>query len=676
MQNLPLRYLKGIGPKRAEIFSTLGINTVEDLLYYFPRRYEDRRNLSTIAALKAGETYTIKAQVMLEKERRPFRRKVFNIIEIQVRDDTGTVTCVWFNQPYVKNYFTPGSTAILHGKVELYGSRLQMANPEFELVSDEDESLSVNRIVPVYTLAQGFTQRHFRRLVKLALDAHLPKLQDTLAFDIRSRHNLLNLAQALINIHFPESDELRSQAYERLAFEEFFFFELPLILRKLKRKEKRGIIHKIDAEFSAAFIKGLPFELTAAQKKVIDEIRLDMIKPQAMQRLLQGDVGSGKTVVALIAALFAIGGRYQAAFMVPTEILAKQHFMKISSQVKQIKICLLTGSLSAKEKEKAYRGIKEGRINLVIGTHALLEQGVVFKNLGLVVIDEQHKFGVSQRTLLPKKGPNPDILIMTATPIPRTLAITLYGDLDISVINELPAGRKPVKTLHFIPDEVHKAYALAKEELKKRRQAYIIYPVIEESYALDMQGAKKMFAQLKNNEFKGYRLGIIHGKMKEAEQDETMRKFKDGQIDLLVSTTVLEVGIENAERFGLSQLHQLRGRIGRGSEASVCILVSAAASSEAASRIKAMVNSSDGFRIAEEDLKIRGPGEFFGSRQHGLSELRIGDPLLQMRLLKSARDEAIKLLDSDPDLSLRQNALLKEKLLIRFPGYEKLIEAV
>ncbi|MGA2775412.1 MAG: ATP-dependent DNA helicase RecG [Candidatus Omnitrophota bacterium] len=686
MQDLPLRYLKGIGPKRAEIFSSLGINTVEDLLYYFPRRYEDRRNLSTISALKAGETYTIKAQVLLKKERRPFRGKVFSIIEIEARDDTGTVTCVWFNQPYVKNYFTPGSTVILHGKVESYGLRLQMSNPEFEVVNEEDESLCVNRIVPVYTLPQGFTQRHFRHLVKLALDGHLPKLQDTLAFDIRSRHNLLNLAQALINIHFPNSDELRRQAYERLAFEEFFLFELPLILRKLKRKEKRGIIHKIDAEFSAAFIKGLAFELTDAQKKVVEEIRLDMMKPQTMQRLLQGDVGSGKTVVALIAALFAIGGGYQVAFMVPTEILAKQHFIKISLQAKQIRICLLTGSASAKDKEKAYRGIREGRINLVIGTHALLEEGVVFKNLGFVVIDEQHKFGVSQRTLLPKKGPNPDILIMTATPIPRTLAITLYGDLDISVINELPPGRKPVRTLHFVPDEVDKAYNLAKDELKKGRQAYIIYPVIEESYALDMQGAKKMFARLRNNEFKGYRLGIIHGKMKEAQQDETMRKFINREIDLLVSTTVLEVGIdipnatcmiiENTERFGLSQLHQLRGRIGRGAEASVCILVSGAASLEASSRIKAMVNFSDGFRIAEEDLKIRGPGEFFGSRQHGLSELRIGDPLLQMHLLKSARDEAIKLLNSDPDLSLRQNALLKERLLKRFPEYKKLMTSV
>jgi len=686
MQEFPLRYLKGIGPRRSEIFSSFGINTVEDLLYYFPRRYEDRRDLSKISSLKEGEVCTIKAQVLLKKERRPFRRKVFSITEICVKDETGLITCVWFNQPYIKNYFNDGDTIVLHGKVERYGPGLQMANPEFEVLSEGDESLCVNRIVPVYTLPSGFTQRHLRRLVKLALDEYLPKLQDCLSFDIRNRHKLLNLALALINIHFPDSEEMRMQAYERLAFEEFFLFELPLVLRKFRRKDKQGISHKADLEPIENFIRDLPFELTGAQKKVIREIAKDMSNPQAMQRLLQGDVGSGKTIVALIAALFAIQGGYQAAFMAPTEILAKQHFLKINSLAKQIKVCLLTGSMDTGEKDKAYRDIAEGKVNLIIGTHALLQEKLNFKKLGFVVIDEQHKFGVSQRAILPKKGVNPDILIMTATPIPRTLAITLYGDLDISVINELPPGRKPVKTIHFTPEDIGKAYDLAKEELKKGRQAYIIYPVIEESYALDMEGAKKMFTRLKNNEFKGYKLGIIHGKVKEDEQDETMRKFLKGEIDLLVSTSVLEVGIdipnatcmiiENAERFGLSQLHQLRGRIGRGEAASVCILVSEASTPESASRIKAMVSTCDGFRIAEEDLKIRGPGQFFGNRQHGLSELKIGDPLLQMHLLKNAREEAIKLLEADPSLKSRQNIPVKEKLFKRFPEYENLLETV
>jgi ATP-dependent DNA helicase RecG len=417
-----------------------------------------------------------------------------------------------------------------------------------------------------------------------------------------------------------------------------------------------------------------------------------------MQRLLQGDVGSGKTVVATAAAMIAIQGGYQAAFMVPTEILAKQHYEKIKSQIpnksqinpnsqipnsKQVRVSLLTSSVDRKEKDKIYQEIKDGKVDLVIGTHALLEEEAEFKNLGLVVIDEQHKFGVGQRSLLSRKGTCPDVLIMTATPIPRTLAITLYGDLDISVINELPPGRIPVKTLHFSGKERPEAYRIAREELKYRRQAYIIYPVIEESYELDISGAKKMFAQLKKNEFKEFRLGLVHGRLKPAQQDEAMLEFKAGKLDCLVATTVLEVGIdipnatcmiiEHAERFGLAQLHQLRGRIGRAGIASTCILISDATGPEAASRLKAMVEFSDGFRIAEEDLKIRGPGEFFGSRQHGLSELKIGNPLAQMHLLKKAREEAVKLISQDSRLQMRQNALLKEKLLQRFPEYEKLM---
>jgi len=416
-----------------------------------------------------------------------------------------------------------------------------------------------------------------------------------------------------------------------------------------------------------------------------------MASPQAMQRLLQGDVGSGKTVVATIASIIAIQGGYQVAFMVPTEILARQHYEKIRSQChrvtaspeEKVKVGLLTGSLPAKEKEKIYRQIKDDQIDLIIGTHALLEQNVEFKNLGLVVIDEQHKFGVGQRALLPKKGRSPDVLIMTATPIPRTLAITLYGDLDISVITELPPGRLPVKTIRFSEDKRLEAYAIAKEELKQGNQAYIIYPVIEESYALDIAGAKKMYSKLKSGEFKEFKLGLIHGRLKQQEQEETMLKFKNGLLDILVSTTVLEVGIdipnatcmiiEQAQRFGLSQLHQLRGRVGRGSEGSYCLLISDAQTEESGARLEAMVKYSDGFRIAEEDLKIRGPGEFFGQRQHGLTELKIANPLTQMQLLKKTRDEAIKLISTDSRLEARQNIPLKNKLLQRFPEYERFI---
>jgi len=687
----PIQYLKGIGPKRAKSFSKLGINTIEDLLYYFPRRYEDRTKFISISKLQEGQTYTIKAQVLAKGERQSFRRKGFNIIEVAVGDSTGKIFCVWFNQPYLKEYFKVGLTLILYGRIERYAGRLQMNSPEFEIVfSKSDESLSIGRITPVYSLPEGITQRYFRQIIKNTLDGYLPEINDFLPFDIRSRNNLLNLAVSLINIHFPDNLERQNEAYRRLSFEEFFLFQLPLAFRKLKKKEKAGISYKVGGELINAFIEGLPFRLTLAQEKVIEEIKSDMAKPHAMQRLLQGDVGSGKTVVATIATLIAIQGGHQVAFMVPTEILVRQHYEKISFQLsalscklKEIKVGLLTSSANEKEKEKIYKEIKEGKVDLVIGTHALIEESVKFKHLGLIVIDEQHKFGVGQRALLPAKGTNPDVLIMTATPIPRTLAITLYGDLDVSIINELPPGRLAVKTMQFSGKNKSQAYEIAKAQLRQGSQAYIVYPVIEESYALDILGAKKMYNQLKSGEFKEFKLGLIHGRLKQNEQDEVMLKFKQKELEVLVSTTVLEVGIdianatcmiiESAERFGLSQLHQLRGRVGRGRQESFCILISDTGTPQAKVRLAAMLKYNDGFRIAEEDLKIRGPGEFFGLRQSGLSELKIANPLTQMQLLKKAREEAIKLINIDPSLGLRQNLGLRGKLLQRFPEYEKLM---
>lgn len=700
-----IQYLKGIGSKRAKSFSALGINTIEDLLYHFPRRYEDRTKFISISKLQEGQTYTIKAQVLAKGEHQSFRRKGLSIIEVAVGDSTGKLLCVWFNQPYLKEYFKVGVTLVLYGRIERYAGRLQMNSPEFEIVSSKadeprpsfksnmaseegrGESLNIGRITPIYSLPEGITQRYFRQIIKNTLDGYLPEINDFLPFDIRSRNNLLNLARSLMNIHFPDNLDMQNEAYRRLSFEEFFLFQLPLALRKLKKKEKTGISHKVDGELINAFIEGLTFRLTLAQEKVIAEIKSDMAKPTAMQRLLQGDVGSGKTVVATIASLIAIQGGYQVAFMVPTELLARQHYSVVSRQVlgvrDNIKVVLLTSSLNAEEKEKTYKEIKEGNANLVIGTHALIEESVKFNNLGLIVIDEQHKFGVGQRALLPAKGSNPDVLIMTATPIPRTLAITLYGDLDVSIINELPAGRLPVKTMHFTEKNKSQAFEIAKAQLRQGSQAYIVYPVIEESYVLDILGAKKMFSELKSGEFKEFKLGIIHGRLRQSEQDEIMLKFKQKELDVLVSTTVLEVGIdianatcmlvESAERFGLSQLHQLRGRVGRGREESFCILISNAETPQAQVRLAAMIKYNDGFRIAEEDLKIRGPGEFFGRRQSGLSELRIANPLTQMQLLKKAREEAIKLINIDPRLGLRQNQGLREKLLQRFPEYDKLM---
>ncbi|MDD5097999.1 MAG: ATP-dependent DNA helicase RecG, partial [Candidatus Omnitrophica bacterium] len=618
-----------------------------------------------------------------------WRRRKFSITEAILYDLTGKINCVWFNQPYLAQYLLADATVILFGKVQVYNGKLQMSNPEFEFVSDEsNDSLNIGRIVPVYTLPQGFSQRSMRALIKSALDEFLPQTNDCLSFDLRSRNNLLNLAQSLLNIHFPQDFNLQKQAHTRLSFEEFFIFQLPLILRKLKRKEKKGIKQVVDGKLVNDFIAALPFKLTLAQEKVLAEIKADMALAQVMQRLLQGDVGSGKTVVAALACLMAIQGGYQAAFMAPTEILARQHYDKVAAQLsglvfggRKIRVGLLAGQ--EQDKEKICQDIKAGKIDLVIGTHALLQESVRFKNLGFVVIDEQHKFGVGQRALLPKKGKNPDVLIMTATPIPRTLAITLYGDLDISVINQLPPGRIPIKTLHFIQEHKQKGYAMLKQELNSGRQGYIVYPVIEESYALDIAGVKKMYLELKDGEFKNFRLGLIHGKLKQSQQEEVMLKFKNKELDLLLSTTILEVGIdianatcmiiEHAERFGLSQLHQLRGRIGRGKLQSFCILVSDAQTEESQARLAAMVASSDGFKIAEEDLRIRGPGEFFGRLQHGLAELKIANPLMQMQLLKAAREEATKLLKQDLTLTDPAHKLLKEKLLKRFPEYELLI---
>ncbi|MFA5090920.1 MAG: ATP-dependent DNA helicase RecG [Candidatus Omnitrophota bacterium] len=700
-KTVSIQYLKGIGPKKAELFKKAGIFNTDDLLYYFPRRYEDRRRFSLIADLKEGQAYTIKADIVAKSGRLSLRRSGFSITEITAEDASGRLSCVWFNQPYLDKYFKAGQVVILYGKVEIYNGRLQMSCPEFEIISEgrtgsslqqeKEDSLHIGRIVPIYRLPEGMSQRWLRQVIKRAIDECIPKTGDALPYDIRNRLNLLNFAKSLINIHFPENDALQGEALRRLSFEEFFIFQLPLVLRKLKKKERPGIRHCLQGNLVDSFIEILPFQLTPEQKEVILEIKKDMSGPFAMQRLLQGEVGSGKTVVATIASLIAIQGGYQVAFMVPTEILARQHHESIGSQLfalgsqegRKIKAGLLVSSLSGKEKERVIKEINEGRVDLLIGTHALLEEGVKFRKLGLVVIDEQHKFGVGQRAILPKKGGNPDTLIMTATPIPRTLAITLYGDLDHSIIRHIPPGRKLIQTLHFTSDRRKEAWDISKNELSKGRQVYIVYPAIEESYALDIAGVKNMYAQLKAGEFREFRLGLVHGRMKDSQAQKTMSEFREGKFDILVTTTILEVGIdipnatciiiENAERFGLAQLHQLRGRVGRGKEESFCLLISDLQTEEAGARIRAMVECHDGFRIAEDDLKIRGPGDFFGERQHGLMELKLANPLTQMRLLKRAREEAMRLLENDPALAMPQNRLLKERLLQRFPAYEEII---
>jgi ATP-dependent DNA helicase RecG len=688
-----IQYLKGVGPKRLNLFENVGVKTAEDLLYYFPKRYEDRSNMAVISKLKADEPQTILVTVLKSSLRRSPRRKIF-IFELIAWDKTGKIKCLWFNQPYLKKYFAAGQKLVLFGKPEIYQGRLQLNSPEYEVLDEKEEvnslgaSLNVGRIVPVYGLTEGLNQRYLRKIVKSCLDEYIMAVSDILPFDIRNRHKFLNLAQSLKQIHFPADFKSQEEAFRRLCFEEFFLYQLPVILRKLSASQKQGIVHKIDKLFLKEMINGLPFKLTQAQERVLNEILLDMSSVKPMHRLLQGDVGSGKTIVAFLAGLVALSNGYQVAFMVPTEILASQHFKNFSAflkkdqRLKDLRIAMLTSGIDKKSQANICRKIKNGKVNLIIGTHSLIEEDLEFNNLGLVVIDEQHKFGVSQRQLLPKKGRNMDVLIMTATPIPRTLSLTIYADLDVSVIDQLPKDRLAVKTMQFAPNQRRLAYEFVKIEIRQGRQAYIIYPLIEESDLLELKAAKQMFELLQKNEFKEYKLELIHGRMKRAQAESAMRSFIDGKTDVLVATTILEVGvdvanascmvIENAEAFGLSQIHQLRGRIGRGKYQSFCLLITEPKTEEAKARIAAITNLNDGFKIAEEDLRIRGPGEFFGKRQHGLSELKIANPITQMHLLKLAREEAVKLLKQDPNLSLRQNAAIKKFIQQRFSHQEML----
>jgi len=688
----PIQFLKGVGPKKKKLFTRLGINTVEDLLDYFPRRYEDRSNFVTISKLRPKDLQTVKGTILIANLRKSWRRHLF-IFQAVVTDKTGKIACVWFNQPYLKDYLKVGREVILYGMAEEHNGRLQLNNPEYEILEEEKDNLSIGRIVPVYPLTEGFTQRFFRKTVKECLDEFLPRLVEVLPFDLRSRRKLLNLAQSLLNIHFPATFELQKEAYQRLSFEEFFLFQVPVLLRKLKIKQAAGISHAIDENFVREIINGLPFKLTFSQEQVLGQIKKDMASSRPMHRLLQGDVGSGKTIVSFISSALAVKAGSQVAFMVPTEILAQQHFenfRKLFSGNRKIKLSLLTSGLKKEEKQNLYKKIKSGDVDLVIGTHALIQEDLQFKRLGLVIIDEQHKFGVSQRQLLPAKGKLPDLLIMTATPIPRTLSLTLYGDLDISVIQEMPGGRLPIETRLFNEEGRAKVYDFIRSRIQVGRQVYIVYPIIEESLVLparrtggDLRAAEKMYDELKTKEFKQFKVGLVHGRLKEEETQKVMEEFRKGKIDILVATTILEVGmdisnatcmvIEHAERFGLSQLHQLRGRVGRGSEQSYCLLIANPETAESRLRIKAITELRDGFRIAEEDLRIRGPGEFFGKRQHGLSVLRIANPLTQMHILKDAREEAIKLINQDPGLRLRQHAAIRELIGKKYPEHKEVI---
>ncbi|MCK5655352.1 MAG: ATP-dependent DNA helicase RecG [Candidatus Aureabacteria bacterium] len=663
-----VRYLKGVGPERAKLLNGLGIEVTSDLLNYAPSRYEDRSNFRKIGGVKEGEHVTIEGEVKASGLRRA--RAGMEFVTVAFTDGTGTIYGVWFNQPYMKDLFKIGQTVILSGKVTKY-KKLQLQNPEYEIVLDEQYDLiNTGRIVPIYPLTEGISQRVIRRIVKNCLDSYLDLIEDPVSESVKSRRSLMDLKDAYYNLHFPESVQKAKDALNCLAFYELLLLELFILgRRKSEAKKAGGGSHNIEGRLIADFIKSLPFKLTQSQLKALMTIKRDMANSGRMNRLLQGDVGCGKTVVAACAVLIAVQSGRQAAFMAPTEILAEQHYKALKNLLGKpgVKTCLVKGAMKESDKKKVLRDISSGSANLIVGTHALIQEAVTYKSLSLCIIDEQHKFGVVQREKLIKKGVFPDTLVMTATPIPRTLAITVYGDMDVSVIDEMPAGRIPVKTYAVKSGKLRSAYNFIKKQVSLGGQAYIIYPLVEESEKLSLKSAAKMYKELSQGCFKELKTGMIHGRIDAQEKERIMDLFNKNITKILISTSVIEVGIDNpratvmliehAERFGLSQLHQLRGRVGRGKMQSYCILCSDSDSEESVKRAKAMVKTNDGFKLADLDLKMRGPGEFSGTRQHGVSDLRIADIVRDKSILRLAR--------SDAKLILKQN---KDE-------YKKLIEA-
>ena len=697
-----IQYVKGIGPRLAEVLAAKGIHTVDDLLHYLPFRYEDRLNPRGIAELRAGEMATVIAKV---RNSGLFRTRRMPIFQMTAGQGRARLKCLWFHGTYLQDKFKPGQMVALYGKVEAgRNGELEIIQPQFEILGESNEegsadgpeqklaaSLEIGRIVPIYESAGNgrLTSRWFRRIIRTALDNLTPDLPETIPSAVRRRLGLIAPRQALEDVHWPDPGEsfsdlqaFRAPAHIRLIFEELFFIELGLELKRREQKAQTGIAFRLDDRAREAIKKILPFHPTAAQKRVLKEIAADMEKPSPMRRLLQGDVGSGKTIVAFEAAVIAIENGYQVALMAPTEILAQQHYFSARRILENAgyRVVLLTGSLEDDRKREIRRHIAQGNAQLVIGTHALIEQRVEFARLGLVVVDEQHRFGVLQRFKLMKKsgdagskgpvGPalgEPDVLVMTATPIPRTLALTLYGDLDISVLDEMPPGRTPIVTRRISDDRCDEVWDFVRKQVAAGHQTYVVYPVIEESEETELKAAMKMYKELDKKVFPDLRVGLLHGRMEPDLKEQVMRMFQKGDLDILVSTTVIEVGvdvananvmvIEHAERFGLAQLHQLRGRIGRGAAKSYCVLMTGGKISEDGERrLDAMVRTTDGFQIAELDLELRGPGEFFGTRQAGLPSFQVANLIRDRELLEAAKREAASVL-AGPNAEISQEEI-------------------
>lgn len=678
--DIPVRYLTGVGPKLADVLSKVGIFNVKDLVYYFPREYEDRRNICPISGIRTGEEVLIQGKVMSVTRQRTKRN--FIIIKGVISDKSGSVGVVWYNQPFLLKILKKGTQLLLKGKAEYNSySREILFVPRYYEIKNSDENLPV---VPIYPLTQGLFQKKLRSMIKTALEKYASDIIDPLPEVVRNKYKLADLRTSLVKLHYPKDISEAQSSKRRVLFDEMLTFHLGILIRRKLFKEKlKGVTLKINKGIADDYVRSQTFELTDSQNKAISDIGSDLSGGYIMNRLLQGDVGCGKTIVAIYAMLMAIQNGYQAALMAPTEILANQHYLKIKGSLDNLGVItrLLTGSEKAKEKNKIYEEIKSGKPLIIVGTHALIEEGVEFGNLGMAVIDEQHRFGVVQRSRLKSKGNNPHLLVMTATPIPRSLALTVYGDLDRTVINEMPKGRIPIITRFVGENETLKMHDFIRKEVNKGRQVYIVYPLVEESEVMDLKAVKTEHIKLKER-FPEFNIGLMHGRMKGEEKDEVMKDFKDGKINILVSTTVIEVGIdvpnatimviEHAERFGLSQLHQLRGRVGRGSERSYCFLVGDPKSEITRSRLKALLDSNDGFYIAEADLKIRGPGEVLGTRQSGISLLgnlpnfRVADIINDEDLLRITRAAAEGLISQDPNLDNPENVLLKREIFNKY----------
>ena len=668
-----VKYVKGVGPNRVTLLNGLGIFTLEDLISHYPRDYEDRSKPKKIAELIDGEEVLIEVfPVSRMTEIRAGKMKIYKLV---VRDDTGTMIITWFNQSYLKNRFKMGEKYKFFGKVNMKYGKMEMNSPVYD---SEETNKNTGKIIPIYPSTYGLSQNTIRTIIENGLNSLDGTLEETLPDYLLSEYNLESLETAIHQIHFPNDFKEFERARKRLVFEELLTVQIGLLHLKNKySKNQIGINFNKNVKMSDV-INDLPFKLTKAQLKVLEEIDADMEDVKPMNRLLQGDVGSGKTIVSIIAAYKAVKCGYQVAIMAPTAILASQHLESFESTLSKygIKCDLLIGSVTKKQKELKLEKLKNGEIDILIGTHALLEDNVVFKNLGLVVTDEQHRFGVRQRSTIASKGNNPDVLVMTATPIPRTLALILYGDLDISIIDELPPNRKKIETYAVTKGMEERVNNFIKKLVNEGRQAYIVCPLVEENEEIDAKSVLELYEKYKKEVFSDYRLEYIHGKMRPKEKDEIMERFKNGKIDILMSTTVIEVGVnvpnasimivENAERFGLAQLHQLRGRVGRGEYQSYCILKYQGKSDIIRQRMKIMQDTDNGFIIAEKDLELRGSGEFFGTRQHGLPEFKIANLFEDMQILKSVQSVALKIENEDPKLELEKNYKLRKMVENKF----------